>query len=96
LQVLGCAHSHPSSEPRPSALDRQLTLAPALLLIAGIQDAPACMSAGSARGWQWACWWLPEAEPGEPAATAMPVPWRMGADPEAATVAAATVAHASP
>ena len=96
LQVLGCAHSHPSSAPEPSALDRELTLPPALLLIAGQHlGANEPQASPPAPGWQWACWWLPEAEPGQAAATAMPVPWRMVADSEVATVAASPVAHAS-
>lgn len=93
MQVLGCAHSHPTSAPEPSATDRELTLAPALLLIAGQDMGPVTPPSD---GWQWACWWLPDAEPGQAAITAMPVPWRMVTDLEAATVAASTVAHASP
>lgn len=45
LQVLGCAHSHPSSAAVPSAVDRALTLAPALMLIRGHQG-------------EWRSWWL--------------------------------------
>ena len=44
MQVLGCAHSHPTSAPVPSATDLALTLAPTLLLIRG-QDL------------QWRAWW---------------------------------------
>lgn len=44
VQVLGCAHSHPSSEAIPSATDLALTLAPSLLLIQG-------------RDGLWRAWW---------------------------------------
>jgi proteasome lid subunit RPN8/RPN11 len=53
LSVLGSAHSHPLSEPVPSALDRSLAFAPTLMLILG-QGA----AAGEPRS--LACWWLPE------------------------------------
>ena len=45
LDVLGCAHSHPSSEAIPSPTDLALILAPALLLIRG------------QRG-EWRSWWI--------------------------------------
>ena len=78
LQVLGCAHSHPSSAPMPSALDRELTLAPALLLIAGSLGLAGDLQTGPpAGGWHWACWWLPEAPFAGCSGEAMPVPWRM-------------------
>ncbi|MBM5799981.1 MAG: M67 family metallopeptidase [Cyanobacteria bacterium K_DeepCast_35m_m2_023] len=90
LQVLGCAHSHPASAPRPSPTDLQLNFPPALLLIAGqTSGQPALL------GWTWACWWLPEAEPGLPAQSACSVPWRMDAEPSAAFATARPVAHAS-
>ncbi len=57
LTVLGSAHSHPLSEPVPSALDRSLAFTPTLMLILG-QGAPE----GEPRS--LACWWLPEQ--GEP------------------------------
>ncbi len=53
LSVLGSAHSHPLSEPVPSALDRSLAFAPTLMLIVG--KGPV---AGESRS--LACWWLPE------------------------------------
>ena len=50
LDLLGAAHSHPTSAPRPSASDCQLTAAPALMVIHGPerpgQDAESL------------CWWL--------------------------------------
>lgn len=80
LQVLGAAHSHPAAAPHPSATDLALTVAPALLLIGG---RPAVSDPLGAT-WQWACWWLPEVQPGAPATAALPVPWRMESDPAAA------------
>jgi [CysO sulfur-carrier protein]-S-L-cysteine hydrolase len=53
LTVLGSAHSHPLSEPVPSALDRSLAFTPTLMLILG-QGA----TEGDSR--RLACWWLPE------------------------------------
>jgi proteasome lid subunit RPN8/RPN11 len=53
LSVLGSAHSHPLSEPVPSALDRSLAFGPTLMLILG--QGPV---AGELRS--LACWWLPE------------------------------------
>lgn len=53
LTVLGSAHSHPLSEPVPSALDRSLAFTPTLMLILG-QGA----TEGDSRC--LACWWLPE------------------------------------
>ncbi|KEF41933.1 MAG: hypothetical protein ER33_08705 [Cyanobium sp. CACIAM 14] len=50
-RVLGAAHSHPMSEPVPSALDRSLAFRPTLMLILG-------QPPGAPRG--LACWWLPE------------------------------------
>jgi proteasome lid subunit RPN8/RPN11 len=53
LVVLGSAHSHPLSEPVPSALDRSLAFTPTLMLILGQGG-----SEGESR--HLACWWLPE------------------------------------
>jgi len=50
LQVLGSAHSHPSSAALPSATDLQLAVAPTLQLILSPRE-----------HWNPACWWL---EPG--------------------------------
>jgi len=47
LELLGVAHSHPASAPRPSATDCRLCLAPALMVIQGPE------------GWPQA-WWLPQ------------------------------------
>lgn len=63
--VLGFAHSHPSSPPVPSATDRQLCVAPALMLIQGVEHPGA--------GASLVCWWIP-ALGGEP----LRLPWRMG------------------
>ena len=71
LVVLGAGHSHPCSAPVPSAVDCALTLAPALLLIAG-QD-------GKTRGWSWEFWWLPGSEPGDFPAAPQRLPWTMDA-----------------
>ena len=50
-QVLGAAHSHPESPPRPSASDRRLCLGPTLMLIrSGLPLLPQPLRA----------WWLPE------------------------------------
>ncbi|MCX5967042.1 MAG: M67 family metallopeptidase [Cyanobacteria bacterium] len=57
-QVLGSAHSHPSSEPVPSAIDCQLAFAPTLMLILGLAAAPEQ---------ELTAWWLEgEAQPGSP------------------------------
>jgi proteasome lid subunit RPN8/RPN11 len=45
-EVLGALHSHPQGEPVPSATDRGLAVAPALVVIQGVAEL--------------ACWWLPE------------------------------------
>ncbi|MFN5195461.1 MAG: M67 family metallopeptidase [Cyanobacteriota bacterium] len=60
--VLGAAHSHPASAPVPSACDRRLTLAPALMLIEG---------RGPAGEPALGCWWLPETEDPQPLAWTM-------------------------
>jgi proteasome lid subunit RPN8/RPN11 len=49
LVVLGAAHSHPDGPARPSATDRSLTLAPALMVIVGAAGDPCA-------------WWLEEGE----------------------------------
>ena len=71
MAVLGAAHSHPTSVPVPSATDAALTLAPALMLIAGRAEGQC--------GWSWRCWWLPESEPGDPPVPALRLPWTMDA-----------------
>jgi proteasome lid subunit RPN8/RPN11 len=63
--VLGFAHSHPQSTPVPSVTDRQLCVAPALMLIQGTEQPGAAPSL--------ACWWIPD-EGAEP----QRLPWRMG------------------
>ncbi len=66
-QVLGSAHSHPSSEPVPSAIDCQLAFAPTLMLILGLAATPEL---------ELAAWWLEgEAQPGSPCRR---LGWRMG------------------
>jgi [CysO sulfur-carrier protein]-S-L-cysteine hydrolase len=60
LTVLGSAHSHPLSEPVPSALDRSLAFAPTLMLILGQADGPAPSAATEVEPRSLACWWLPE------------------------------------
>ena len=55
LQVIGAAHSHPSSPAVPSKSDRTLCLGPTLILI----------RTGLERGQKaFRAWWLPEADPG--------------------------------
>ena len=51
LLLLGAAHSHPRSDPRPSLHDRRLTPGPALQLILGRPGGGP---------WQLGCWWLDE------------------------------------
>lgn len=63
LEVLGSAHSHPSSPAVPSSTDRHLTLAPALMLILG---------RGPTQDQELVAWWLPE-----PPASPQRLPWRM-------------------
>jgi proteasome lid subunit RPN8/RPN11 len=82
LAVIAAAHSHPSGEPVPSALDRQLVLAPDLLLIAAPVAAPGAAALGGAPdagafGWQWAFWWIAEAEETGQSGVATPLPWTM-------------------
>ena len=62
LLLLGSAHSHPATEPVPSATDRALTVAPALMLICGR------LATGRP---ELACWWLHEDGPPRL------LPWRM-------------------
>jgi proteasome lid subunit RPN8/RPN11 len=88
-QVLGSAHSHPTSEPVPSAIDRQLAFVPTLMLILGpaagaggtvVPGRPA-ESAGAAAGPGWvsepelAAWWL--AGDGQPGGPCRRLGWRM-------------------
>lgn len=63
LTVLGSAHSHPSSAPVPSALDRSLAFLPTLMLILGQADGPAASVSEGDGPWSLACWWLPEQGP---------------------------------
>ena len=64
LQVLGAAHSHPCSDPVPSATDLELTVAPTLqLILSPLAD------------WEPACWWLENQDEGSP--TPRPLRWRM-------------------
>ncbi|MBM5802850.1 MAG: M67 family metallopeptidase [Cyanobacteria bacterium K_DeepCast_35m_m2_155] len=77
LGVIGVAHSHPSSDPVPSELDCQLTMAPALMLIGTPLGALADLPQGHSCRWQWAFWWLDEpAEDGKLRAPT-PLPWTM-------------------
>jgi len=64
LEVIGSAHSHPSSGAVPSGTDRSLCGVPTLIVILGAQDL----------GSELVAWWLPEA----PAPTQR-LPWRMEA-----------------
>jgi len=54
VQVLGSAHSHPTTAPLPSASDRAFTAQPALMLIRGIRQ-----SGGRP---ETLCWWLDDGE----------------------------------
>jgi proteasome lid subunit RPN8/RPN11 len=65
LRVLGSAHSHPHGPPVPSATDRALAFAPALMLILGQGE----------EGRELGCWWLSEDAAGP--ATSRPLAWRM-------------------
>jgi proteasome lid subunit RPN8/RPN11 len=65
LLVLGSAHSHPQGPPVPSATDRALAFAPALMLILGQGEG----------GQELGCWWLGEAAAGPP--PSRPLAWRM-------------------
>jgi proteasome lid subunit RPN8/RPN11 len=73
LEVLGAAHSHPTSAPTPSSTDLALTTGPTLMLILG-QDA-----AGTPADGVLGCWWIgdghPMAEPG--GGGPRPLLWRM-------------------
>lgn len=64
MQVLGAAHSHPCSDPVPSATDLELAFAPTLQLILS-----------PLANWEPACWWL-EIQ-GEERPTPRPLRWRM-------------------
>ncbi|MCP9891128.1 M67 family metallopeptidase [Cyanobium sp. Aljojuca 7D2] len=68
LELLGSAHSHPTSEAVPSASDCRLSALPALMVILG---------AGSQhqtpeQDQELVAWWLPE-----PPAQPQRLPWRM-------------------
>ena len=64
LRVLGSAHSHPSSDPVPSATDLTLAFAPTLqLILSPLTD------------WAPACWWL-ELNP-DGRLSPRPLRWRM-------------------
>jgi proteasome lid subunit RPN8/RPN11 len=64
LQVLGAAHSHPCSDPVPSATDLELAFPPTLqLILSPLKD------------WAPACWWLELSDAGPP--TPRPLRWRM-------------------
>ena len=75
LRVLGSAHSHPCSAPVPSTLDQTLTVAPALMLIAGRDQSSA--SPWEWGGWSWGCWWLQEQFDGEPPLAPLRLPCSM-------------------
>ena len=64
LELLGSAHSHPTSGAVPSDTDRSLCGVPTLMVILGAQDL----------GSELAAWWLPEAP-----APSQRLPWRMEA-----------------
>ena len=64
LELLGSAHSHPTSGPVPSDTDRSLCGVSTLMVILGAQNL----------GGELVAWWLPEA-PAPP----LRLPWRMGA-----------------
>ena len=64
LQVLGSAHSHPCSDPVPSATDLELAFAPTLQLILS-----------PLTEWTPACWWLELSQEGLP--SPRPLQWRM-------------------
>ena len=63
-QVLGVAHSHPTSGAEPSPTDLSLCVTPALMVI--------CSGAGDCRAW-----WLPEGAERQAQPPRL-VPWRMG------------------
>jgi proteasome lid subunit RPN8/RPN11 len=54
LELLGSAHSHPTTAPLPSASDRAFTVPPALMLIRGIRPA--------GERPETLCWWLDDGE----------------------------------
>ena len=75
LRVLGSAHSHPCTAPMPSRLDLELTVPPALMLIAGREQEPDPSQAKG--GWSWGCWWLQEQRDGAPLLAPLQLPWTM-------------------
>jgi [CysO sulfur-carrier protein]-S-L-cysteine hydrolase len=64
LELLGSAHSHPTSGAVPSGTDRRLCEISTLMVILGAQDL----------GGELVAWWLPEAP-----APSLRLPWRMEA-----------------
>ncbi|MFM7267063.1 MAG: M67 family metallopeptidase [Cyanobium sp.] len=64
LEMLGSLHSHPASEPLPSATDRALVAFPTLMMMRG--QAP-----GGSPVPTWRCWWL------DPEAAPLRLPWTM-------------------
>lgn len=72
VAVLGSAHSHPCGEPRPSSVDRALSVAPALALI-GARGGDASLQGG----WAWGFWWLDEPNSRGTAGKVVPLPWTM-------------------
>jgi proteasome lid subunit RPN8/RPN11 len=75
LEVLGAAHSHPSSPAVPSSTDRHLTLQPALMLILGRapeQNQDQLQDQDQDQDQELVAWWLPE-----PPAQPQRLPWRM-------------------
>ena len=64
LQVLGAAHSHPTSAAEPSSTDRELCLGPSLMVIrSGLLHGSAALRA----------WWLPAAEDPDPNPRELPL-----------------------
>ena len=61
LQVIGAAHSHPTSPAVPSSTDRELCFGPTLMLIrTGLETAQTSLLQA------WRAWWLPEASGAPP------------------------------
>jgi proteasome lid subunit RPN8/RPN11 len=63
-QVLGSLHSHPISEPVPSACDERLAVRPCLLVIAAPASGSAATGVGSRQRWRLRAWWLGDGLPG--------------------------------
>ena len=80
LQVIGAAHSHPTSPAVPSRTDRELCLGPTLMLIRTGLDAPGDGANNTGQSaavtpqpendalflQPWRAWWLPEASGAPP------------------------------